>query len=147
MIRSFPRWLALVLTATYVVALTAGSLLPSGTEQAGGWDSSISPTLQNALHAPAYAGLLVLATLSLPMSARVSPGALLGTALACIALGGVLELAQALVPGRAADPLDAVLNGAGVVLGVLAVLIWARATRAPAQENHGHAWESGDQAP
>ena len=45
MIHLFPRWIALVLTTTYVMALTVGSLLPSGTEQAGAWDSSISPTL------------------------------------------------------------------------------------------------------
>jgi len=51
--------LAWLITLGYAVVLTVVSLLPSGgTGPLAGWDTAISPGLQNLLHVPAY-GVLV----------------------------------------------------------------------------------------
>ena len=115
-------------TAAYATLLAIGSLLPSGSGALGGWDTAISPTLQNALHVPAYAGLAVLASLA---AGRPSLARLVLIALACFALGVLLECAQAHVPGRTGSVSDALHNLAGAVVGCLAITIWSRSRGRP----------------
>lgn len=52
------------------------------------------------------------------------PRRLLGWAALAVAIGGALELAQAFVPWRSADPLDAAANAAGAALGWLLGSLW-----------------------
>ena len=102
----------------YALLLAAVSLLPSGTGPLSGWDTAISPTLQNALHVPAYAALVVLIARAL---GRPTPLQLGLAALACCAFGGLLECAQAAIPGRFGSVTDMLLNGLGAVVGLVAV--------------------------
>ncbi len=108
-------------TAAYAILLAIGSLLPSGSDVLGGWDAAISPTLQNALHAPAYTGLVILGSLAW---GRPSLGRLALIALACVALGALLEFAQAWIPGRTASLTDGLANTGGAVVGCLAMGVW-----------------------
>ncbi|MBE3123384.1 MAG: VanZ family protein [Planctomycetes bacterium] len=117
-------------TAVYAALLAGTSLLPSGPDVLGGWDTAITPTLQNALHVPAYAGLAALAGLAI---GRLSLGRLVLIALACFALGILLECAQTQVRGRTGSVSDALHNLAGAVIGCLAIVIWNRAR--PAEGN------------
>ena len=110
----------------YVAALIVASLLPSGPGAFQGWDAAISPTWQNAMHAPAYALLAMLGAAAL---ARPTAGRITLVALACCALGGALECAQAGIPGRTASVSDILTNLAGVAVGVTAVLVWKLVTR------------------
>ncbi len=66
-------------------------------------------------HAAAYAVVALLGAIGFGGWRRQ---AMLGAGL--IALGGTLELAQTLVPGRLADLADALANGVGVIAGVAA---------------------------
>jgi len=113
-------------TAVYVLLLVAVSLLPSGTESLGGWDTALSPSLQNTLHVPAYSLLLVLSAACLPEPLRTRRIGILAVAAAGIGFGGLLELVQALVPGRMGSVADALLNTLGVLLGVAATCLWQR---------------------
>lgn len=108
--------------ALYAGLLAAASLLPSGSGSAGGWDRKISPSLQNALHVPAHAGLAVLAVFATvpPLRARMTTHILTG--LACIAVGLLLELAQAKIPGRTGSASDVLWNSVGVIVGMSAVV-------------------------
>lgn len=48
-------------TAVYGLAPATASVLPSGADAPGGWDKAISPSLENRIDVPAYAGLAWLA--------------------------------------------------------------------------------------
>lgn len=122
------RKTACALTCVYAAVLAAANLLPSGAGKLGGWDAAITPTLQNALHVPAFAVLMLLAAAWMWRSRRFV--SLLWIALACFAFSLVLESAQAAIPGRMASPTDAALNLAGVVIAVVALMLWRRAGRA-----------------
>ena len=98
--------------------------MPSGIESVGGWDTAISPTLQNALHVPAYIVLSALSVGCLSRSKSVQRFRLLAVALANMSFGGLLELGQAIVPGRMGSVADALLNAVGVALGVVATSLW-----------------------
>lgn len=116
-------------TAAYALALAVLSLLPSAPGRPGGWDAGVSPPAQNLLHVPAYAVLMVLAAgcLSPGFSARwAATGAVV---LACAAYGTALEAAQRYIPGRTGSAPDALLNLAGVGLGVMLVVLWRSAPR------------------
>ena len=114
-----------LLTGGYILALTAGSLLPGGADAPAGWDSRITPTLQNALHAPAYAGLVILCGLAWSRAHRLGARSMLVLAAACIAFGGLMESAQMAVPGRTCSLMDALLNAVGVGIGV-PILLYAQ---------------------
>lgn len=107
-------------TGGYATALAVVSVLPSGTGPLAGWDTAISPGLQNLLHVPAY-GLLVWLVAEAMGLGRAWQLAL--AAVACAAFGGLLECAQAAIPGRFGSLTDTLLNTAGV--GVGAILLWA----------------------
>jgi len=114
------------MAACYVALLIAVSLLPSGPGAFQGWDAAIGPTWQNAMHMPAYALLMVLGGAAL---VRPTAGRIASAALVCCALGGVLECAQAVIPGRTASVSDILANVAGVAVGVAAVALWKAVTR------------------
>ena len=113
----------------YVAALTVVSLLPSGRNTLGGWDSQLTPTIQNALHVPAYAGLMVLVYLGFQSPRRTGLARLFLTAAACGVFGAALEIAQWFVPGRTPSAIDVLLNLAGVALGVTIALSRRKAGR------------------
>jgi len=109
---------AAILALGYAAALAAVSLLPSGTGPLSGWDTAINPDLQNALHVPAYGVLAWL--VSRAMGRRRFRDLALAAA-ASAALGGLLEWAQAAVPGRFGSVEDVLLNaiGAAAALPIL----------------------------
>ena len=115
------RW---ILASACALGVVVVSVLPSGPSVLGGWDRNISPRLQDAGHVPAYA--LVFLALAWAQSASRKPGwgRLLLTALACSALGMLLELVQAFVPGRTCSVADELANIAGVVAGLLMIGVW-----------------------
>ena len=117
------RWMV---TSAYILAVAAASLLPSGPGVLGGWDSRISPRIQDAGHVPAYSLMLIALVWAGSAWANHAFGVrhLLGTALACCALGLLLELAQMFVPGRTCSMADALANLIGVAAGVVAVCLW-----------------------
>ena len=106
-----------LVTGVYTLLLAVASLLPSGKDVLGNWDSEIDPTWQNWLHLPAYAGLVVLVVLSLSASRKVGVRELVCVAAACCAFGVSLELAQVVIPGRTASVTDALINVAGAIFG------------------------------
>ena len=110
-----------LITVFYAILLSAVSLLPSGDDTVfGGWDAEISPTLQNLMHVPAYAVLmlLVLLTFNSPVQPLTTKTSIL-LATACTLFGVFLEWLQAVaIPGRYGSLEDALFNAAGVVLGI-----------------------------
>lgn len=114
------------ITVGYAALLAAVSLLPSGTGPLSGWDTAISPTLQNLLHVPAYAVLVALIAWALGRPTLLRLGL---AALACCAFGALLECAQATIPGRFGSLEDTLLNAAGVAAGVPIVLALSRRRR------------------
>ena len=115
------------MTVCYVAVLIVVSLLPSGRGALGGWDAAIGPTWQNAGHVAAYALLAILVCRAMAAERTCLRMGL--AASACSAFGGLLECAQAAVPGRTASLADVLANMAGVALGVAAVLLWKAVTR------------------
>ena len=119
-----------LLTLSYAALLALVSLLPSGTAAPGGWDTFMSPTMQNCLHLPAYAILvgLVLASASGQMKTerRIAAAAIA----ASLAFGILLEWFQQFVPGRCASLTDLVSNAMGVAFGAIGYFA-CRAFRRP----------------
>jgi len=119
--------LAWLITLGYAVVLTVVSLLPSGgTGPLAGWDTAISPGLQNLLHVPAY-GVLVWLTVRAMGLRRLRHLAM--AAAACAAFGGLLECAQAAVPGRFGSVEDTLLNLISAAVTVPIVLAARRRSR------------------
>ena len=118
--------LAWLITLGYVLVLAAVSLLPSGAGPLSGWDTAISPDLQNLLHVPAYGVLVWLVSRAMGLR-RLRHVAL--AAIACAAFGGLLECAQAAVPGRFGSVEDTLLNLSGAAAAVPLVLAARRRSR------------------
>jgi VanZ family protein len=115
--RRTPLYLAASGALTAAVALL--SLIP-GTPQEG--DSQLVVTvaavpsaLQNAMHLVLYGTLMILWSLTVTSGGR----RLVLVAALLVLYGIALELCQLAVPGRFASTLDALLNSAGVLLGLL----------------------------
>jgi len=117
---------AWVVTAIYTALLTTASLLPSGQGLLGGWDASISPNLQNGLHLPAYAGIVILWALSWSTRSPLTTCSILAVTCACVAFGAAMELAQSVIPGRTCSLKDGLVNLVGVILGYIALVAWRR---------------------
>lgn len=119
-------WVALALL--YVMTLTVASLLPSHADSLGGrWEPTINPTVQNALHFPAYAVLTALLLASVNRSRRISLPEILGLLAACTFYGAALEwLQSAFIPGRTGDWFDVLLNAGG---GAAGCIVWWLAHR------------------
>ena len=108
------------LAVLYALAIAVVTLLPSGgdTPVVGGWDAGISPSVQNAMHLPAYALLVVLLMAAFGRSARRPPLALAVITVGCIAFGITSEWLQAaVIPGRIGSLTDALSNTLGCLLG------------------------------
>lgn len=116
-------------TVAYAVLLAGVSLLPSGAGAPVGWDTAISPSLQNFLHIPAYAVLAILASLAMRPSFKTSLASMVWVSLGCCVFGLVLEFAQTVVPGRTGSLMDALLNAAGAVIGCLIAIVAAGRNR------------------
>ena len=114
------------LASFYVAVIGLVSLLPSGTGLLRGWDTSLTPSLQTALHLPAYAVLAFLVIVA--FIPKAGSRFLLGliVAVGCIALGILLECAQACIPGRMGSIVDITLNAIGVIMGVTAAYVWGK---------------------
>jgi VanZ family protein len=125
------RWTA---ASAYVLALTAASLLPSGPGVLGGWDSRISPRVQDAGHLPAYSLLLIVIVWAGSASHGFRTRHVVATALACCTFGLLMELAQAFVPGRTCSASDELANVIGVASGVVVLVLW-RLVRRPNRRN------------
>jgi hypothetical protein len=80
------------------------------------------------LHAGAFGGLAFLLTRAARfcMPASSLPKHLLVGALGASALGALLEVCQAFVPYRSADPLDWLADTVGAALAVAVLLVWWR---------------------
>ena len=109
-----------ILAVLYASAIVVVTLLPSGgdTLLTGGWDAHIAPGVQNAMHLPAYALLVVLLMAAFGRSAR-RPWLALGLITAgCVAFGmGSEWLQAAVIPGRYGSISDALSNTLGALLG------------------------------
>jgi VanZ family protein len=116
------RWAAVA----YTVLLAAASLMPSGSGPLKGWDDQIAPTTQDALHAPAYAGLVMLWVPAWSSIRRMRPGAIVVIALLCAVFGAAMELAQLRIPGRTCSLSDGLVNVGGAALGMLVMLGWRK---------------------
>lgn len=130
------QWL---LVLFYGLILAIVSLLPSGTGPLEGWDASLSPSLQNLLHFPAYAVLVCLVLIALTKSTKPAgawPIAL--SAAACFVYGVLLECFQAAgIPGRTGSVSDVLWNTAGVAAGVTAWMLFRRCIRTQTYSDEG----------
>ena len=125
------RRLLVVLAGAYTVLLTAVSLLPSGDRLEGplaGWDAFLAGAIQNALHIPAYAGLVWLWLAAVPPGRSTARGHPWAIIVGCCLYGVLLEGLQTLVPGRTLSGGDMAANAVGAVLGALGW--WALQKRA-----------------
>ena len=118
-------------TIADTILLAAVSLLPSGSGPLGGWDSAITPDLQDALHVPAYALLVILATAAWRTRSRSGAAPGIAIALACVGFGALMELAQSVIPGRMCSLGDGLVNALGVALGSLLMVVWRRLRPTP----------------
>ena len=108
-----------VLAVLYALAIVTVTLLPSGGDTlVAGWDTRITPGVQNALHLPAYIVLVVLLMAAFGRGARRPWLALTLVTAGCMAFGvGSEWLQAAFVPGRYGSLTDALSNAAGCLLG------------------------------
>jgi VanZ family protein len=93
--------------------------------------ASLSPRLAppGEHHLDKLIHLVVYALLALPPALALARRAALGCGLALTLLGIAIEIAQGYVPGRQGSPADALVNLAGVALGLVAGLALRRAWR------------------
>jgi VanZ family protein len=121
------RWAA----GAYLLLLTTLSVLPSGRGPLKDWDASLSPSLQNALHAPAYAVLVCLALSVVADLTPVHMWTIAAVAAGCVGYGVVLECVQAAgIPGRTGSVTDVLWNATGVAVGIVVWKAWPRTLRA-----------------
>ena len=118
-------------TAVYAALLVIGSLFPSGTGPLKGWDASLTPDVQDALHLPAYGVLVILATAAWRTRSRTGAAPGVAIALGCMGFGALMELAQSVIPGRTGSLGDGLVNALGVALGGLLMVVWRRLRPTP----------------
>ncbi|MGH6914544.1 MAG: hypothetical protein ACREH3_12660, partial [Geminicoccales bacterium] len=124
-IRVAPRlWLSRPLSLALILCVACLALIASEDLRAAAWDlatdllpASLSLAVDrlSAGHVMAYGGLGLL--LALGWAREIGPWRL---GLLALALSGVLEVVQDLVPGRAANPWDLLSNGLGLAMGLTA---------------------------
>jgi len=114
------------MTFLYLIILAYGSLLPSGKRLPliGVWDASLSSAMQNMLHMPAYALLMICVSLSMSATLRYRPLAVILSVITSFGIGIFMEHAQGSVAGRTVSNVDILLNGAGIALALPAALAW-----------------------
>ncbi|MFC7096871.1 VanZ family protein [Halobaculum marinum] len=116
--------------ATVVVA----SLVPAPTGPSGEPTPDIAPPGSDLIvHAVGYAAVAYALARALPERLRGDGalGPLAGVVVATAALGGAVELAQGVVPGRTTSLFDAVANTLGALVGAL---WWRRRRRRDRRE-------------
>lgn len=106
--------------ALYALLIAAGSLGPVGASSV-----DVSDKLAH------FAGYAVLAVLA----CQAFPARRLQACAGALAWGGLMELLQALVPGRSCSWLDMLANAGGVLLGAALVQLWRR-LRPPLPSSH-----------
>jgi hypothetical protein len=113
----------LIMAAFYWLSSLPGTRLPDGSELYAlfYW---ISPSLQNALHVPAYAFLAVAWRWVLGAWLRSSRAQSIGACGIACAFGVFDEWHQSFVPGRYGSLTDAALDVAGAVVGIC-LAAWA----------------------
>jgi hypothetical protein len=124
-IRVAPRlWLSRPLSLALVLCVGCLALIASEDLRGAAWDLatgllpawlSLAAYRLSADHVMAYGGLGLL--LALGWAREIRPWQL---GLLALALSGVLEVVQDLVPGRAANPWDLLSNGIGLAIGLTA---------------------------
>jgi len=114
-----------VIVTLYTAGLVLGSVLQPGSKLASGWDTAITPSLQNVLHFPCYAGLALLLTQALWSTGGRQAWYVPLAAVLTMLMGLVLEGVQAYIPGRTASLADAVVNGFGAAFAGLAMQLIA----------------------
>jgi VanZ family protein len=113
-------WQVLLFVLTAVVLYLA--LMPSPPQQIDlGWDK--------LNHATAFAALTISGCFGFPGSRRM----VLLLLLAVLALGGLIEVLQAYVPGRSSDWFDLLADSVGMLCGVVVALplLWLTRGRIP----------------
>ena len=114
------RLLATLAAAAAIIAASTVPGTPKPGDAAFVWLVYATPTgLQKSLHVVAYGVLAVLTLWTL--QERVASGSvrILAVVLSTLVLGALLEWYQTTVPGRFGSLTDVLLNGAGILLGVL----------------------------
>ena len=116
------RWLLTVVLIAAIVALSVTPGQAREDDSAFSWLIAITPTLlQKALHVVCYALLAGLWYWTLEGAGGRGRRAAI-VLLACVGLGAALEWAQTGIPGRFGSLTDILLNAAGSLAGLAAVL-------------------------
>jgi len=127
-------WLAAACLAGYMALLAFASLMPVNPDSALG-ATETRRFVNNLLHVPAYTMLAVGWVVCLERWTARASG--LRTAVVAFALaalyGGLLEAAQAWVPGRVASAGDLLLNTGGAACGLAFAILWKRRS----ESSHG----------
>ncbi len=89
----------------------------------GTWNRGISNELQNLLHMPAYAMLMVCMSLALTASIRFRLVGVIFSVIICFSFGVLMEYVQKTV-GRTFDKSDIILDSIGIILALPAALSW-----------------------
>ena len=87
------------------------------------WNPNISPEVQNMLHMPAYAMLMICMSLALTASIRFRIVGVIASVIICFSFGVLMEYVQKFV-GRTFDKNDIFLNSIGIMLALPAALSW-----------------------
>ncbi|HEY0817336.1 MAG TPA: VanZ family protein [Rhizobacter sp.] len=107
--RAWQVLLALLLVAVCLLAFSTRPPEPLST----GWDK--------LNHAVAFAVLAMTAMLAFPRAGRAA-GAMAMVLVGLMAFGGLIEVVQALIPGRSGEWLDLLADALGIVAGVIVTL-------------------------
>ncbi len=124
--RKIPRRLLMGVTLCYTAALSFASprtVSPESVLAA----TAIRRTINNFLHVPAYAlrTLMFCVLFHVCDTKLIIRGSLVCGATATIVFGGLMELAQAFIPGRTCSLGDLFLNSTGVCAGVVSMWKWS----------------------
>ena len=125
------KWLMLglwAMTAAYATIVFCASLMASGQSLPLLGSLSFSPLVQNMLHMPAYALLMLCVSLSMSVTMRKGWLSVILSVLICFGIGLLLEYLQGLVAGRTSSSEDVMLNTTGIMLGLPAALTWRART-------------------
>lgn len=110
----------LLLPMGYMLGIWMLSSMPGGSLHVTGLTWLESPTIQNLLHIPLFAGLAHLWAMSLQKLDHSRPW--VWATVVTVGYGVIDEWHQAVVPGRYASMIDVVLDSAGAGLAVVLTL-------------------------
>jgi len=115
-----------LMTLAYLGVILSTSVMPSGKRLPviGVWDADLSPMVQNMLHMPAYAMLMICVSLAMTASMRFRAGAIILSVVMSFLIGVFMEYLQGFVPGRTVSTGDIFLNSTGIMLALPAAMSW-----------------------